>query len=77
MELRAKELKSQETMLETKVLYSILYVLLIIDTLTSPTWSNGFCHHQAVDLKRRRKKLGEEEDEVDRQIEVGRPTFSL
>lgn len=26
---------------------------------------------QAADLKRRRKKLGEEEDEVDRQIDVG------
>lgn len=27
--------------------------------------------YQAVDLKRRRKKLEEDEDEVDRQIEVG------
>lgn len=27
--------------------------------------------YQAADLKRKRKKLGGEEDEVDRQIEVG------
>ncbi|XP_076000224.1 uncharacterized protein cep164 isoform X2 [Genypterus blacodes] len=42
LELRAKELKSQEAMLMTK----------------------------AANLKRRRKKLGEEEGEVDRQIEA-------
>nr|XP_010792671.1 PREDICTED: centrosomal protein of 164 kDa [Notothenia coriiceps] len=48
MELRAKELKSQEAMLQNK----------------------------AADLKRRRRKLGEEEEEVDRQIEVRPPTFS-
>ncbi|KAI3354560.1 hypothetical protein L3Q82_019066, partial [Scortum barcoo] len=42
IEMRAKELRSQEAMLQTK----------------------------AADLKRKRKKLGEEEDEVDRQIEA-------
>lgn len=32
--------------------------------------------YQVADLKRRRKKLGEEEEEVNRQIEVGHHTFS-
>lgn len=34
MELRAKELRSQDAMLQTKVFYPTLCVLLITDTLT-------------------------------------------
>lgn len=66
LEQREKELRSQEVLLQTKVCLRC-----------SPSEQNrlliAFASCQAADLKRRRKQLEEEEEHVDRQIEVRTP----
>lgn len=75
MELRAKELKSQEAMLQTKVItVHCVSDLSLTHWLQKNRWILSVCY-QAAELKRRRKKLGEEEDDLDRQLEVEKLTF--
>lgn len=57
-------------MLQAKVLQPVLYVCLTTDTFTKSQGLTTCVCAQAADLKSRRKKLLEEEDEVNRQIEV-------